>query len=70
MKSLGSLSIGIDSSLIAQICQLKQYNFRCLCGIDGSKDIIYAQKVAKSLGLELIVRIYNYNEVEKLVKKL
>ncbi len=64
------LSGGIDSSLIARICQLKQYNFRCFCvGIDGSKDIIYAQKVAKSLGLELIVRVYNYNEVEKLLKK-
>ena len=65
------LSGGIDSSLIARICQLKQYNFRCFCvGIDGSKDIIYAQKVAKSLGLELIVRVYNYNEVEKLLKKV
>ena len=48
----------------------EQCNFRCFCvGIDGSKDIIYAQKVAKSLGLELIVRVYNYNEVEKLLKK-
>ena len=65
------LSGGIDSSLIARICQLKKYNFRCFCvGIDGSKDIRYAQNVAKTLGLDLIVRVYSHNEIEDLLKKV
>ena len=65
------LSGGIDSSLIARICQQKKYNFRCFCvGINGSKDIRYAQNIAKSLGLELIVRVYNHNEIEDLLKKV
>ena len=28
------LSGGIDSSLIARICQQKQYNFRCFCVVN------------------------------------
>ena len=65
------LSGGIDSSLIAKICKDYGYNFRCFCvGIDGSKDIYYAQKISDYLNLDLVTREYSYEEVENLLKEV
>ena len=65
------LSGGIDSSLIAKICKDYGYNFRCFCvGIDGSKDIYYAQKISDYLNLDLVTREYGYEEVENLLKEV
>ena len=39
------LSGGVDSTLIAKICKDQGKSFRCFCvGINGSKDLFYAQK--------------------------
>jgi len=62
------LSGGIDSCLIAKICQDYDYDFRCFCvGIAGSKDIYYAQKISDHLNLDLVTREYSYEEVENLL---
>ena len=65
------LSGGVDSSLLAKICKDLDYTFRCFCvGIPGSSDLLYAKKVSNYLGLELVTKEYNYDEVENLLKEV
>ena len=65
---------GVDSSFIAAICKLAGANFVCYTvgfqeDTKEPEDIMEAKKVAEKLGLKLIVRIYNLDEAEEIVKK-
>ena len=65
------LSGGVDSSIIAKICKDLGKDFRCFCvGIEGSKDIFYAQKVSDYFNLDLVVKEYSLDEVELLLKEV
>lgn len=60
---------GVDSSLIAFISKQLNCNFTCYTvGIEGSDDIVWAQKVAKEYGFKLIYRIFNLDEYESILK--
>ena len=60
------LSGGVDSSVIAKICKDERLDFRCFCvGIKGCSDIKSAKEVASILGLELVVKEFKLNDIEK-----
>lgn len=60
---------GVDSTFIAFLC--RKSDFICYTvGIEGSKDIQEAQKVAKELGFRHKFRILNDGEVEEYFKKV
>lgn len=64
------LSGGVDSTLIAKICKDQGKSFRCFCvGINGSKDLFYAQKVSDYLNLDIVIKEFTLDEVELLLKE-
>ncbi len=71
-KPFGILfSGGIDSTLIAKICQDYGLQFRCFCiGLKRSKDIEAAKKISKLLKLELIYKEVEIEDVENLLVKV
>jgi asparagine synthase (glutamine-hydrolysing) len=65
---------GVDSSLIAAVCKKLGSDFVCyVVGFqDGGKepdDVVEAKKVAKELGVELKVKVFNLKEAEEIIKK-
>lgn len=65
------LSGGVDSSIIAKICKDLGSTFRCFCvGIEGSKDIFYAQKISDYFNFDLVTKEYTLKEVEFLLKEV
>ena len=63
------LSGGVDSSIIAKICKDLGKSFRCFCvGINGSKDILYAQKISDHFNFDLITKEFSLDEVESLLR--
>src|SRR3989344_88392 len=66
---------GVDSSLIAAVCKKFTNNFICYSvGFqDGNMnvpgDIISAKEVAKKYNLKLKYKVYNLEEIEKVIKK-
>lgn len=62
---------GVDSTFIAFLCKKLGGDFTCYTvGIEGSKDIEEAQKVAKGLVFRHKFRILNDGEVEEYFKKV
>ena len=56
---------GVDSTLISLICKSLGLNFNCYTvGIEGAEDLIYAEKVANFLGLNLKKKILDLEQVE------
>lgn len=55
LKKFGIMfSGGIDSALIARLCQEHERNFTCFsCGIEGSEDIEIARKIAQEFGFRI-----------------
>jgi len=61
----------IDSSVIALVCKQLGCDFRCYTvGLENSKDIEYAKKVADSININLKTRTIKLNEVERLLRKV
>ncbi len=64
------LSGGVDSTLISKICKDYGADFRCFCvGIKGSADLEGAKIAAEELGLDLILKEYELDEIEDLLIK-
>ncbi len=71
------LSGGVDSSAIAAVCRKLRGDFICYAvgfqdkesGTKHPDDVLYAQKLAKKMGLKLRHKIYDAQELEKIVKK-
>ena len=62
------LSGGVDSSIIAKICKDENASFRCFCvGIKGSEDLKVANEIAKLLGLELVFKEFELDEIEQIL---
>jgi len=61
---------GIDSTLIAYLCNNFSTNFTCYTvGMEGSQDIEAARKTAKKLNLSYKERIYSIEEMAKLIEE-
>jgi diphthine-ammonia ligase len=62
---------GIDSTLIAYLCKKLGKDFKCyVAGLENAKDVLYAQKVAKELDLELESLVLDLDETEKYIKEI
>ena len=62
---------GIDSSLIVFILKQLKSNFTCYTvGLEGSDDILWAQKVVNEYGFNLKYKILSLNEFEDVVKNV
>ena len=61
---------GVDSSLIAFIAKQLKCNFTCYTvGIEGSDDIMWAQKVAKEYNFNFKFRIFSLDEFEAILRE-
>lgn len=66
---------GVDSSLIALICKKLGADFICYTvgfrtkGMEPPQDILFAKKVAKSLGIEHVSKEFSLDEVEQFIEK-
>jgi len=71
LRKFGILfSGGIDSSTITLICKKLNLNFICYSiGLENSKDLEYAKKIADSININLKTKTIKLEEVEKLLKK-
>lgn len=69
-KKFGVLfSGGVDSSLIAFIAKKFSTNFMCYSvGLENSKDIVEAKKVAKELKFKLRYKVFSLKEAEEIIK--
>ncbi|MEK6967696.1 MAG: asparagine synthase-related protein [Nanoarchaeota archaeon] len=62
---------GVDSTFIAFLCKKLGGNFTCYTvGIEGSKDVVEAEKVAKELDFKQKCKILNNEEIEEYFKKV
>jgi len=62
---------GVDSSLIAFISKQLKCNFTCYTvGIEGSDDIVWAQKAANEYKLNFKCKLINLNELETILKNV
>jgi asparagine synthase (glutamine-hydrolysing) len=65
---------GIDSLLLALVCKSLGLRFKCfygfVAGLGQPKDLAFAEKAAKELGLELEAPSVSLKEAEELVPKL
>lgn len=60
---------GVDSSLIAFVCKQLKCNFTCYTvGIEGSDDILWAQKAAKEYNFNFKYKTLSLDELEIAVK--
>ena len=65
------LSGGVDSSTIALLCKKMEADFCCYSvGLEGAKDIEWAEKLAGKLNIGLKKKILSMDEVENIVKKM
>ncbi len=65
------LSGGVDSSLLALLLKKAGADFVAVSvGIKGSKDLEYAEKVAKHLELNWVSKVYTEEEMSKLAKEV
>jgi asparagine synthase (glutamine-hydrolysing) len=65
------LSGGVDSSVIAALARPfvdRLYTFSA--GIEGAPDLLYARKVAQHIGAEHHERIYDINEMQRVLDKV
>jgi len=74
-KKFGLLfSGGIDSTFLAYWLKKKGYNFTCYTAVLESetkaKDLVYAEKIAKQLGLQLKIRKIKIEEIPDYLKKI
>ena|SRR3989338_4817667 len=61
---------GIDSTLIAFYAKRLKKKFACYSvGIENSKDVEWAKKIAENLGFNLKFKIFSLEESEKIIKK-
>ena len=61
---------GIDSTFIALVCKQLKKDFTCYCvGIENSKDLIEAKKVAKELNLNLKEKLFTLEEAEEILRQ-
>jgi len=65
---------GVDSSLIAVVCNELRVDFTCYTvgfqeGTKEPEDIIEAKKVAKKLGFKLKFKVFGLDEMEEIIKK-
>ena len=67
---------GVDSTLIAKICQDNKANFICYTsalkekGLSTAEDLTYAKKAAKKFKFKLKVKTIDLDETEKYIKKI
>jgi len=62
---------GVDSSLIASICKKLKCNFTCYTvGIEGSDDVMWAQKVANEYKFNFKYKIIELDELEVILKNV
>ena len=62
---------GIDSTLIAFVCNNLNKNFNCYTvGMENSPDMKYAEKVSAKLNLNLRTRVLTLEDIEILIKKV
>jgi len=67
---------GIDSSLVALVCKNLGYNFTCYTvgfktrAMEMPEDILWAQKVAHSLNLNLVVKTFDEKQAGEIIKKV
>ena len=67
---------GIDSVFIALLCKKLGYDFTCYTvaidepGLKESEDLVYAQKIAKDLGLKLQIRYLKLPEIHNYLKTI
>jgi len=61
---------GVDSSLIALLCKQLHADFICYSvGLEGSKDLVEAKKVAKKMHFKLRYKKFELKEAEKIIRK-
>lgn len=61
---------GVDSTLIALICKQHNYDFTCFTiGMENSKDIEHARRIAEKYNFELKYKIFTLEELEKTIKE-
>ena len=64
-------SVGIDSTSIALIFKELNKKFKCYTvGVENSKDVEFAEKVAKELGLPIKIKTFEKQEIIKAMKKV
>lgn len=67
---------GIDSTLLAKVCQKEKKDFVCYTaaleekGLKGAEDLTYAKKAAKKFGFKLKIKTVGLKEAEKYIKKV
>ncbi len=60
---------GVDSSLIALACKRFNKKFTCYTvGVGNSKDVVWSERVARELGLDYKIKIFELEEMETLFK--
>ena len=68
---------GVDSSIISLVARKKRAkeDFECYCvgfktgGMDVPPDILYAERVAKSLDVKLVKKIFDIEEAEEIIEE-
>jgi len=70
-KKFGILfSGGVDSALIALLCQKAGADFVCFCvGLTDSPDLAWAREVAEKYGFKLKIRVIDKQEIEPLFRR-
>ena len=67
---------GVDSSLIALVCKNLGADFTCYTvgfktkNMEVPDDVLWAEKVAHSLNINLAVELFNLKEAEEIIKKV
>lgn len=62
---------GVDSTVIAQILKNLNINFTCYSvGVDNSKDLFYAKKIAREQGYKIKLKILTQKELENTCKEV
>ncbi len=62
---------GVDSTAIALIFKELNKEFHCYTvGLENSKDVKYAKKVAEELNLPLVIQTFSEKEIEDAIKKV
>jgi len=71
LKRFGIMfSGGVDSTYLAILCKKHDLNFTCYSvGLENSKDLEYAKKIAEKYSLKHISKIVTIDEVEKYIEE-
>jgi len=72
LKKFGIMfSGGVDSALLARICQKLERKFTCYCaGVEGSEDLETARRVADEFGMKLREVVVSEDEMEHAIKRV